>query len=450
MTKLFKPLVVCVVFLFVCASFAKARVDEGVYILDPKGELLLEFAINPALTIDHVSSAGFELYGPRGLKEELTQAGVAYLSLDQLQADMHVKAADYPSSAQVEQRLRAIQKKCSTIMALTSIGKSNHGHDLWVMKVSNAPLVDQKKPEMKYISSMHGDEITGRELLQEFLDDICNNYGKDAKITSLVDSVELFVMVSMNPDGSDAQTRANAEGADLNRDFPDFSVSGDDQNTSQGRQVETQAIMRFQDQRNFSLSANFHGGAEVVNFPWDTIEDKHPEEPLFRELSLVYASRVPYIAQSSEFKDGITNGFEWYEVNGGMQDWSNHWYNDMQLTIELSSEKWPDYSEIAGFWKNNRNALYSYATMIEQGAGFYTENASTTGKVKITRMSKGQVEQSVGEYDFRHGEFYKVLEVGHYRFEISVSGQTNQINPFEIDVKKPSLIGNTLLKRVKL
>ena len=43
---------------------------------------------------------------------------------------------------------------------------------------------------------------------------------------------------------------------------------------------------------------------------------------------------------STEFPGGIVNGYDWYEVNGGMQDWSYYWHNDLQVTIELSNMKW--------------------------------------------------------------------------------------------------------------
>ena len=43
---------------------------------------------------------------------------------------------------------------------------------------------------------------------------------------------------------------------------------------------------------------------------------------------------------SDEFPGGVVNGYDWYEVNGGMQDWSYYWHNDLQVTIELSDMKW--------------------------------------------------------------------------------------------------------------
>lgn len=430
-----KPLFFFSLFLFsFAARSASRKVEEGVFVLDPKHNLLLEISNHREWTIDHVSSAGFEVYGPRGFSVELNRMNVSYLNMETLDGDMSIKALDYPNYTQVVARLKQIESKCSNIMKLVSIGKSGQGRDLWVMKVSNNPSVDQAKPEVKYISSMHGDEITGRELMQNLLDDICSNYGHDSAITQFVDQFEIFILPSMNPDGSERHTRANAAGYDLNRDFPDFS--SDNHNTPQGRQIETQAVMKFQAERNFVLSANFHGGAEVVNYPWDTVKERHPADPLFKDLSLVYASRVPYIANSGEFQDGITNGYDWYEVDGGMQDWSDHWYHDMQITIELSGDKWPEYSQIPHYWNENRSALYAYFMMAAQGAGF-SFNSSETGTVDIVRLgARGEDEKVIGSFSFAHGEFYRVLEVGKYRFDVKVANRPAQPEPMVFDVKK--------------
>jgi predicted deacylase len=212
---------------------------------------------------------------------------------------------------------------------------------------------------------MHGDEITGREVMMNLITHLAVNYGKDDRITKLMDRFQIHIMPSMNPDGAELRRRSNANGSDLNRDFPDFSTS-DNQNTLEGRQPETIAVMNWQKKHNFILSANFHGGAEVVNYPWDTSPLKFPKDELVKELSLSYALSVPYMASSTVFENGITNGFDWYEVNGGMQDWSIYYHRDMQVTVELSNAKWPNYSDIEFFFSQNLEALLLFIENTEK------------------------------------------------------------------------------------
>jgi hypothetical protein len=257
-------------------------------------------------------------------------------------------------------------------LKLFSIGKSEEGRELWVMKISDNVNRDEMEPEFKYISSMHGDEITGRELMHELIEDLAKNYNKDPQITSMIDNTEIYIMPSMNPDGSRARRRGNGNRIDLNRNFPELFVSK--KKYLEDREPETIHLMKFQASRNFSFSANFHGGAVVVNYPWDSTYDRHPFDRLVKDISLEYARRNPEMKNSRSFPGGITNGADWYIVRGGMQDWSYFFHNDLQVTVELSQKKWPNYSKIKNYYKLNRDSLLYYMGAIHQGQVFISLN----------------------------------------------------------------------------
>jgi hypothetical protein len=394
--------------------FLSARspfIQEGVWIKDPQLKYYSYLKNQTEFVIDHRKAKGFELYGTKELYKFLDENHIPYTKLDL--AASQKSASKYPSFQKIEAKLKKLHHDYPQQTQLMSIGKSVLGRDLYFLKISKNPTTDAKLPEFKYISSMHGDEITGRELMISLAEDLLSGYGKDSKITELIDNTEIYIMPSMNPDGSELRQRYNANNADLNRDFPDFT--SDPQNTAEGRQIETAAIMKFQSERNFSLSANFHGGSEVVNYPWDTTDMAHPFEALLKELSLGYAQLVPYIFQSREFPQGITNGFAWYEVNGGMQDWSEFYYHDLQFTVELSDAKWPDYNKIPKYYQDNKTALIEFIKKIHQGSGFYFKNKTEmTGSVTISKATK-----ELGTYQFNHGEFYRVLEPGLYDFSVN-------------------------------
>lgn len=346
-----------VIFLFsLVSAVAQARFAQEGYIVKDISRLK-EISSRPELTVDHVRRTGFEVYGPLGLGRWLTRAGFQFQAMPMF--NTMSRSGGYPAPEDIEKDLQSIATAYPQITKLFSIGKSTRGRQLWVMKISRNAAQDDGRPEFKYIANMHGDEIVGREMMMRLIRELVTNDGKNQRITQLLDSTQIYIMPSMNPDGAAAGTRSNAAGVDLNRDFPDFSTN-DNQNTPEGRAVETQAVMRWEATRKFVLSANFHGGAEVVNYPFDTIPDPHPKEQLVKALSLNYAKLAPYIGASTSFENGITNGYAWYEVNGGMQDWSDHWHHDLQLTIELSDMKWPSYSTIDQYYAQNRIAMLDF------------------------------------------------------------------------------------------
>jgi len=402
------------------ATIAKPILEESLVVRDSDKTFLSLIASRPELVVDHVSGDGYEVYGPRGTKKWLDQIGaVSRWEQPLLRSNLR----DYPSPREVDLKILEIAHKYPNLTKLEPIGTSLRKRPLMVLKISDNPEVDEIEPEFKYIANMHGDEIVGRELMIRLIKDLLENYESDPRIRSLVDNTEIFIMPTMNPDGAAVARRWNGHGADLNRDFPDFSTS-DNQNSAEGREPETQAIMDFQARRHIALSTNFHGGAVVMNYAWDTMPDVHPLQELLLSLASEYANAAPYMKDSSEFPGGITNGYAWYEVNGGMQDWSYYWHNDLQFTVELSDIKWAPYSDLDYYYEQNRESMLSFMEAVHQGAGFVLSqdesDSHQNGQVDIYSISKeGDGSRKLLESrDYYNSEFYAVLPPGPYQFEI--------------------------------
>src|SRR5690606_13693325 len=147
---------------------------------------------------------------------------------------------------------------------------------------------NEAEPEFFYTSSMHGDELAGYPLMLRLIDYLLTNYGTNSEVTNIVNSTQIFINPLANPDGSyrnsgnnilgssgNTPTRANANGRDLNRNYPD---------NMQGLhydgpvyEPETKAFMAFEASRDFVLSANFHGGTALVNYPYDNTLGTHAD-----------------------------------------------------------------------------------------------------------------------------------------------------------------------------
>lgn len=401
-----------ITFLIMSQAFSSnfGIIEEELYVYDQDGSILKLVESRPELIVDHKTSMGFELYGPVGTKKWLESLKIAH---DLLVLSEDKGGVDYPSFEENEKKLKELAKSYSHIAKLFSIGKSVEGRDLYVMKISKEVELDRVLPEFKYISSMHGDEITGRELTILFIEELLSSYGKDSELTNLIDNTEIFIMPSMNPDGSQKKRRSNANYVDLNRNFPDWFRR--DPNTIDKREPETIAVMNFQKERHFSLSANFHGGTLVANYPWDNAYERHPLDSLLIEMALAYSSRNIPMKENREFKDGITNGSDWYKVAGGMQDWSSIFYNDLQLTLEVSHIKYPSFSLIPDFYKDNRDSMVKFLEYVHQGAGFKTKKRIESGRVEVIDALS---QKSLGSFGFHEGEFYKVLPEGEYDYKI--------------------------------
>lgn len=275
-----------------------------------------------------------------------------YHNYDAMTAELQRLADSYPSIAKLE-----------------SAGRSVQGRELWTLKISDNVEENEAEPNLLYIANMHGDEVVGRELMIYLSRLLTGDYEASERIRSLVDNAQIFIMPSMNPDGFERRSRYNANNSDLNRNFPDFT--SDPRDVPGNRQPETKAVMDLHTRQHFTHALNFHGGDVCFNMPWDTkanrrAGDKFGDDALMSSLARTYADANPTMRVNSggSFDRGVTYGYEWYEVDGGLQDWSNYYRRSFHATIELSYTKWPSSSQLPVAWEENRESVVRY---LEQG-----------------------------------------------------------------------------------
>ena len=92
-------------------------------------------------------------------------------------------------------KLKELNRNYPTITSLYTIGKSAQKRDLWVMVISDRPLVHEAgEPEVRYVGNIHGDESVGRECLIRLIEYLCINYAKSDYVSKLVDNVRAFVV----------------------------------------------------------------------------------------------------------------------------------------------------------------------------------------------------------------------------------------------------------------
>lgn len=278
-----------------------------------------------------------------------------YPTYDTYVAMMQQWATDYP-----------------TLCRLDTIGSSINGRLILSMELTDNPS-DTSLPEFFYSSTIHGDEVTGYVMMLRLIDTLLKGYGDNPQYTALMNTTLICINPLANPDGTyrrnnDDITRAsryNAKGYDLNRNYPNpFSVA------KEGLQPENIAMISYFDRHNFSLSANLHGGAEVMNYPWDSFtsaQNPHPDNAWWQDVCrrFVDTSRT---YDANHFNDtyscGYTAGGDWYVITGGRQDYFNYYYNCRELTMEISSDKTISSDLLPTYWNFLQHSLVNYIAEI--------------------------------------------------------------------------------------
>jgi len=283
------------------------------------------------------------------------------------------------------------------LFQLVDAGTTIQGRKILFGKISDNVMVHEGEPQFMYSSSMHGDETTGYVLLLRLIDSLLTSYGNDARVTNLVNNLEIWINPLANPDGTyrsgnstvNGATRYNANNVDLNRNFPD--PADGPHPDGKAWQPETISMMNLGYANNFVISANFHGGAEVVNYPWDTWVRRHPDDNWFQYISHFYADTCQANSPSNymiDFNDGITNGYDWYRITGGRQDFFTYFCFGREVTLEISDTKLVSPSLLPAHWNYNRKSLIKYMEHALHGIrGVVTDTVGTPLKAKITILS---------------------------------------------------------------
>ncbi len=338
----------------------------------------------------------------------------------------------YNSYVSVRDQLQAHAANFPAITRLENLGNTQDFRAIWALRITDNPEVEEAEPEFKYVSTMHGDEPVGTEMMLYLIDRLLTGYGNDARITALVNTTDIWIVPLMNPDGLSFGLRRNLSNVDLNRAFPRWpeeitgTVFDGAPLNAAGRELEVQHIMNWTVANSFVLSANLHTGALVVNYPYDDggvgsgNPALAPDDALLREIALRYARENPPMFASTRFTDGVTNGSAWFQIRGGMQDWNYRYAGCIEMTLELSDDKRPPENTLPQFWADNEEALLVYLESVHDGLRGIVTNG-LTGEPLYARISVAGNAQPVFT-DPDVGDYYRLLLPGTYDLYFEAPG----------------------------
>ncbi|MCX6118444.1 MAG: DUF2817 domain-containing protein [Proteobacteria bacterium] len=420
-------------------SSAFTQADQ-VYVRVPKSLLTQEWVSTNQFNRDHAKDNQYAIgWLPVGIFDSLPQSELKQITtLDEFEVATgqlnpftleSQKSFELPSDIRagytnyvaLTDEMKRLANTFPDISRLESVGKSIQGRELWMMKVSTSFDQNIYKPKLIYIANMHGDEVIGRELSLNHLRRLLETFGSDQRITDLVNNSDLFIIPTMNPDGFELKQRYNAKNKDLNRSFPDFT--SDPTDSTAGRPIETAAIMDLHSKHHFTSAINFHGGEVCFNLPWDTKANQRQEErfgddQVLNKMGRGYSDSNPTMVANNSFDRGLTYGYEWYEVNGGMQDWSIYYRKSMHATVELSYTKWPTAAQIPVAWEENKESMLKFMEQSIQGIA--VEAVSEDGS-KIENFTFG-IQSSSRSLSFSGAFGFRPTLSGNHKITVSSPG----------------------------
>ena len=337
----------------------------------------------------------------------------------------------YPTYSQYEAMMEAFGTDHPEICTNITLGTLSSGRKIMGVRINNG--VTAGKPKFLYSSTIHGDEITGWIMMLRLIDELCTS--TDSRIQNLIDNLDIFIFPNTNPDGTyyggnntvSGAKRYNANSVDMNRNYPDpHSSAHPDGNAYQS---ETQWFMTLAETYPFVMAANYHGGSQVMNYPWDNTSTRHADDDWWQYVSREYANLCQSVNSSYmiDENNGITNGADWYMIGGGRQDYMNGYMQCREITIECSTDKNPTASLLPNFWNYNHEAMLTFMEECLYGVHGFVYDA-TTGEpldgVTVTVKNHDDEYSIVSSHE--DGDYHRPIKGGSYTFKFTKDGYCSQ------------------------
>jgi carboxypeptidase T len=253
----------------------------------------------------------------------------------------------------------------TNIVNIFSIGRSYEGRDIWVAKISDNAGLDEEEPEILFVGGHHAREHITVEMTLYIFHLLVDNYGKDQRITNIVNTHEIWIVFNLNPDGSEYDMSAanpngpwtwrknrqpNAGspyiGTDLNRNYGyQWGIganSSPDPASDTFRGIEpfsapeTVALRDFINSRviggeqQIKASLSFHNYSELVLWPWSYTRNtiaSQDDHDVFVAMGTAIASMNGYTPEQSSTL---------YPSDGDYDDWNYGQHGIFSFTFEMS------------------------------------------------------------------------------------------------------------------
>ncbi|MEH0543617.1 M14 family zinc carboxypeptidase [Streptomyces sp. B21-105] len=225
----------------------------------------------------------------------------------------------YSGSGGLREEILRTGRENPGLTKVVSLGRTVNGQDILAVKLTRdaKKSADGSRPAVLYMSNQHAREWITPEMTRRLMHYYLDHYRTDKRVKKIVDSNELWFVLSANPDGYDYTFKSTdnrmwrknlrdvngdgaistGDGVDLNRNFAykwGYDNEGSSPNpTSEtyrgakpASEPETRALDAFERRIGFTYGINYHSAAELLLYGvgWQVATDT-PDDVAYEALA---------------------------------------------------------------------------------------------------------------------------------------------------------------------
>ncbi len=311
--------------------------------------------------VDHasviVTAAKSDLRKLRNLRYRVTRYVEPKASKSAAKGGLRARAAAFPAAdsnfhdyTEVTNETASIAAAYPSLVTRQSIGTTYQGRAIWALKISDNVATDENEPEVLFTSNQHAREHLTVEMAMYLLNELTSKYATDARIKNVVDTREIWIIPTINPDGAEfdvstgsyAMWRKNRQpnagssaiGTDLNRNWGfQWGCCGGSSGTFSSETYrgtapfsapETAVVRNFVQSRRIGgvqqikTGIDFHTYSELILWPYGyTTADTTPT------MSADVRNTFAALGQNMAATNGYTpeQASDLYIADGAIDDW---------------------------------------------------------------------------------------------------------------------------------
>jgi hypothetical protein len=221
-----------------------------------------------------------------------------------------VEVPGYLSYEDTVSQLKTWHEEAPDLTSWGTYGKSSKGVDLHYSRITNH-LDDKDKPKVLITGAIHGNEPVSSCTEMGYIGTILSEYGKDEKITELVNTRDIYFIPIVSPDTY--PNSRHVDGVDPNRNFPTKD------NPDRISVPPVKALQDFYNKHKFDAVISGHTSGRVFFYPWGDQRSPCPDRAAFREILIKMRETSNYSVEQMTSAYGTPiygTASDWYYRQG--------------------------------------------------------------------------------------------------------------------------------------